>query len=87
MFEGSATDRIKVSRIGQHAVHSGSGRAVLLLHGYPQTHVMWHRVAPDLARAHTSGVRLSSFETGCRVCNRGNESKIRWRLEWTAIQV
>lgn len=28
------------------------GTPVLLLHGYPQTHVMWHHVAPDLARDH-----------------------------------
>lgn len=27
----------------------GSGPTVLLLHGYPQNHVMWHRVAPLLA--------------------------------------
>ena len=27
--------------------------AVLLLHGYPQTHAMWHRVAPALARRFT----------------------------------
>jgi haloacetate dehalogenase len=26
---------------------------VLLLHGYPQTHAMWHRVAPDLAERFT----------------------------------
>ncbi len=32
-----------------NAVHGGSGPPVLLLHGYPQTHVMWHRVAPALA--------------------------------------
>lgn len=30
----------------------GSGPALLLLHGYPQTSAMWHRVAPDLARDH-----------------------------------
>ena len=36
-----------------HAVVAGSGPPVLLLHGYPQTHVMWHRVAPDLAERHT----------------------------------
>ena len=29
------------------------GPPVLLLHGYPQTHVMWHRVAPALAERHT----------------------------------
>jgi haloacetate dehalogenase len=26
---------------------------VLLLHGYPQTHAMWHKVAPQLARDYT----------------------------------
>ncbi|MDF2180863.1 alpha/beta hydrolase [Neptuniibacter sp. CAU 1671] len=31
-------------------VHGGSGPPLLLLHGYPQTHVMWHRVAPMLAQ-------------------------------------
>jgi haloacetate dehalogenase len=30
-----------------------SGSPVLLLHGYPQTHVMWHHVAPILAQNHT----------------------------------
>jgi len=29
-----------------------TGTPVLLLHGYPQTHVMWHHVAPVLARDH-----------------------------------
>src|SRR5260370_27188899 len=28
----------------------GAGPPLLLLHGYPQTNVMWHHVAPDLAR-------------------------------------
>ncbi len=31
----------------------GRGSPVLLLHGYPQTNVMWHRVAPALAKQHT----------------------------------
>ena len=26
---------------------------MLLLHGYPQTHAMWHKVAPGLARDYT----------------------------------
>lgn len=29
---------------------SGSGPPILLLHGFPQTHVMWREVAPRLAR-------------------------------------
>ena len=36
-----------------HAVTLGEGPPLLLLHGYPQTHVMWSSVAPDLARDHT----------------------------------
>jgi haloacetate dehalogenase len=31
----------------------GTGPPLLLLHGYPQTHVAWHRVAPLLARDFT----------------------------------
>jgi len=31
----------------------GSGPPVLLLHGFPETHVMWHLVAPQLAEAFT----------------------------------
>jgi haloacetate dehalogenase len=32
---------------------SGSGPPILLLHGFPQTHLMWHSVAPRLARRFT----------------------------------
>ncbi|MEU9887420.1 alpha/beta hydrolase [Sphaerisporangium sp. NPDC051011] len=35
------------------ALVGGDGPPVLLLHGYPQTRAMWHRVAPELAREHT----------------------------------
>ncbi len=31
----------------------GSGPAVVLVHGFPQTHAMWHRIAPQLAKTHT----------------------------------
>ena len=36
-----------------HAAVGGSGPPVLLLHGYPETHAMWHLVAPALAEHHT----------------------------------
>ncbi len=33
--------------------HGGSGPPLLLLHGNPQTHAMWHAIAPVLARDYT----------------------------------
>lgn len=36
-----------------HAVIGGSGPALLLLHGHPQTHVIWHKVAPALCQRFT----------------------------------
>lgn len=32
---------------------AGEGPPLLLLHGYPQTHAAWHRVAPALAKSYT----------------------------------
>src|SRR5438874_13739034 len=32
---------------------SGSGRPILLLHGFPETHLMWRGVAPLLAQSST----------------------------------
>ena len=32
---------------------AGSGPPLVLLHGFPQTHAMWHRIAPALATTHT----------------------------------
>jgi haloacetate dehalogenase len=36
-----------------HCVVGGSGPPLLLLHGFPQTHAMWHRIAPALAADRT----------------------------------
>jgi haloacetate dehalogenase len=33
--------------------HGGTGPPLLLLHGHPQTHLMWHRVMPTLASSFT----------------------------------
>lgn len=49
-FEGFETREVAVSGARIHARVGGSGPPLLLLHGYPQTHVMWHRVVPGLAR-------------------------------------
>jgi haloacetate dehalogenase len=53
MFEGFAKERIQTSGAIIHARRGGSGPPLLLLHGYPQTHVMWHAVAPRLAEEFT----------------------------------
>ena len=49
MFEGFSKARIETSGTTINLVYGGEGPPVLLLHGYPQTHVMWHKVAPRLA--------------------------------------
>jgi haloacetate dehalogenase len=41
--------KIETSGANINLVHGGNGKPLLLLHGYPQTHVMWHKVAPKLA--------------------------------------
>ena len=53
MFEGFATSRIDVAGCCIHVRHGGAGPPLLLLHGYPQTHVEWHKVAPQLAERFT----------------------------------
>jgi haloacetate dehalogenase len=51
LFPGFRTERIAAPGVQIHAV-VGPRReapALLLLHGYPQTHAIWHKVAPRLA--------------------------------------
>lgn len=49
MFEGFATRRLTTRDTEIHLRVGGSGPPLLLLHGYPQTHVMWHKIASRLA--------------------------------------
>jgi haloacetate dehalogenase len=54
LFPGFTTlDRSLPGGGSVHARAGGEGPAVLLLHGWPQTHAMWHPIAPALAREHT----------------------------------
>jgi len=48
MFEGFRRDQKLVNGVEINFVQGGDGPAVLMLHGYPQTHVLWHKVAPQL---------------------------------------
>jgi haloacetate dehalogenase len=53
MFEGFRIERFAVDGAELNGRVGGSGPALLLLHGHPQNHVMWHRVATRLAERFT----------------------------------
>jgi haloacetate dehalogenase len=54
MFEGFERVCIEVGDgVTINAVKGGSGPPLLLLHGYPQTHVIWHKIAGQLAEHFT----------------------------------
>jgi haloacetate dehalogenase len=53
MFEGFDLHRIEAGEATIRARIGGSGPPLLLLHGNPQTHLMWHRIAPGLAEHFT----------------------------------
>jgi len=53
LFPGFDKRRIRTSGATINLVTGGEGPPLLLLHGYPETHAMWHKVAPQLARDYT----------------------------------
>lgn len=53
LFPGFKRKRVRTSGATINLVAGGGGPPVLLLHGYPETHAMWHKVAPALARDYT----------------------------------
>ncbi|MEH6435401.1 alpha/beta fold hydrolase [Massilia sp. DD77] len=54
LFPEFRTERFETSPgVSIQAVIGGAGAPLLLLHGHPQTHAIWHRVAPALARHFT----------------------------------
>ena len=53
MFDGFEASKVNVAETEIFIRRKGSGRPLLLLHGFPETHLMWHAVAPALADAFT----------------------------------
>ena len=53
MLEGFDYRQIEIGPTRYHLGVASQGPPVLLLHGFPQTHYCWHRVAPALADGHT----------------------------------
>ena len=53
LFEKFEVADVPTPRGHVHALIGGSGPPLLLLHGFPQTHLMWHAVAPTLLEQFT----------------------------------
>lgn len=53
MFHGFEKHQRHVNEVDITFRMGGSGPALLLLHGHPQTHVIWHKVAEELAQHFT----------------------------------
>jgi haloacetate dehalogenase len=53
VLPGFGYRHVDVDGIAINCAIAGSGPPLLLLHGYPQNHLMWRQVAPALARDHT----------------------------------
>jgi haloacetate dehalogenase len=53
MFDGFESGMIDVGPTTIAFRRGGAGPPLLLLHGFPETHVMWHRIAPRLAQGFT----------------------------------
>jgi haloacetate dehalogenase len=52
-MEGFDASTVRTSQSGIFLRRGGRGSAVLLLHGFPETHLMWREVAPLLSNRHT----------------------------------
>src|SRR3954451_4842063 len=53
MFGGFALEMIDTDEATIRVRYGGNGPPLLLLHGHPQTHAMWHKIAPRLAEDFT----------------------------------
>ena len=52
-FRGFETRKIQTAGATINTLYGGVGPPLLLIHGYPQTHVEWHKIAPGLAQKFT----------------------------------
>jgi len=52
-FPGFQRQTVQTSGTSINVLAGGSGPPVLLLHGYPQTHLEWRKIVPELAKSYT----------------------------------
>jgi haloacetate dehalogenase len=53
LFPGFRVESRDADGVAVHLVVGGAGPPLLLLHGYPQTHALWHKITPRLAQRFT----------------------------------
>ena len=53
MLENFISKKIKTTDALINTKIGGTGPPILLMHGYPQTHLMWHKIAPQLSKKFT----------------------------------
>ena len=53
LFQEFVSQTRRANGIDIHLRFGGHGPPLLLLHGFPQTHAIWHKVAPELAKRYT----------------------------------
>jgi len=88
LFPGFTSHRIQTSGAEIRCVVGGSGPPLLLLHGYPQTHAIWHKIAPALAHRLPSCAPIFAA-TAIRRSPRAIRSTPRtrsaqWRKTWSS---
>jgi len=52
-FPGFQRHMVQTSGTTINVLTGGTGQPLLLLHGYPQSHLQWRKIAPELAKSHT----------------------------------
>ena len=53
MLKNFISKKIKTTDALINTKVGGTGPPILLMHGYPQTHLMWHKIAPQLSKKFT----------------------------------
>ncbi len=61
MFKGFEQQRIRANGVEIELVKGGGGPSLLLLHGHPQTHVIWHRIAEQLTATSRKACRITAI--------------------------
>ena len=86
-FENFELSRIDVGEATLRVRHGGGGPPLLLLHGYPETHMMWGEIADDLARNFTVvAPDLRGYGESSKVpANEGHESYSKRAMARDAI--